>query len=483
MPKITVGDKELTFNNIFYVDSTNGLDTNDGSKSSPFATVNYAVSKCATAGDAIYALAGTHDVTRIAGTYDSGGLWDDNKAISFIGKKGKTIFLCDGRKHSGRDTHCIMFKNEGTRAYQIIFDFHTGNRTLNYETSICYGGGASVRGEVHNCVIKYNTNVAPSLMYGNSTSSTIKFVNCVFDVQKNFTSSYSGIGSTTLENCITNFTFYAEGTRVNVYNQCSFDSKYHISNHNEINLGVGVYSGLYRWVADKYLFKSKLRGYAFEDIERKLDFILTSDTSPSPFSVSSSGVYGVAYPAWKAFDRDIKTSWLAPNGSTTNQWITLNFGEKVNIDLVSIQGISSAITSAYVISANPKNLKIQGSNDNASWKELYYATSLTWTQEEIKTFSFENYEKFQYIRIFIESNNGAPYIGVSEIKFGFKGLKSYKTPTFSQRNFSDYGMTLIPPMNRVVFEDNHILQDTVSENIDGLWTTKLDRKPLSISFN
>jgi len=483
LPKITIGDKKLTFNNIYYVDSIKGSDTNNGSLSSPFATVNYAVSKCATTGDAVFAKAGTHDVTRIAGTYDSGGLWDDNKAISFIGERGKTIFSCDGRKHSGRDTHCIMFKNEGTRAYQIIFDFHTGNgRTLNYETSICYAG-ASVKGEVHNCVIRYNTNVSPSLMYGNSTSATIKFVNCVFDVQKNFTSSYSGIGSTTLENCVTNFTFYEEGTRLNVYNKCSFDSKYHISNYNEVNLGIGVYSGLYRWVADRYLFKSKSRGYSFDDIEHNYDFNLTSGASPSPFSVSSSGIYGDAYPAWKAFDRDIATSWLAPNGSTTNQWITLNFGKKVNIDFVSIQGISSAITSAYVISANPKNLKIQGSNDNASWKDLYYATGLTWTKEEIKTFSFKNYEKFQYIRIFIESNNGAPYIGISEIKFGFKGLKSYKIPTFSQNNLSDYGMTLIPPMDRVVFEDNHILQDTISKTEEGFWVKKLDRKPLSISFN
>ncbi len=482
MPTIKINKQVLTFNNIYYVDSTKGLDTNDGSLSSPFATVNYAVSKCATDGDAIFAKAGTHDVTRIAGAYDSGGLWDDNKAISFIGEKGKTVFLCDGTKHSNRDTHCIMFKNAGTRVYQIIFDFNTGSRTLNYETSICYAG-ANVRGEVHNCVIRYNTNVSPSLMYGNSTSATIKFVNCVFDVQKNFTSSYSGIGSTTLENCVTNFTFYSEGTRVNVYNKCTFDSKYHITNFDEIIQGIGVYSGLYGWLVNKFLFQSNLKGYSFEEVERKLDFILTSDTSPPPFSVSSSGVYGAAYHAWKAFDRDIKTSWLAPNGSTTNQWITLNFGEKVNIDSVSIQGISSAITSAYVISANPKNLKIQGSNDNASWKELYYATSLIWTQEEIKTFSFENYEKFQYIRIFIESNNGAPYIGISDITFGFKGLRSYKLPSCSMRNILDYGMSNTPPMNRTIHENNYVLQTDVSENEDKVWIKELDKKPLSISFS
>ncbi|WP_144787024.1 discoidin domain-containing protein [Lysinibacillus fusiformis] len=481
MPSIKINEQVLSFNNIYYVDSIIGSDTNNGSKSSPFATVNYAVSKCATTGDAIFALAGTHDVTRIAGTNDSGGLWDDNKAIAFIGEKGKTTFLCDGRKHSGRDTHCIMFKNEGTRAYQIIFDFHTGNsRTLNYETSICYAG-ASVKGEVHNCVIRYNTNVSPSLMYGNSTSATIKFVNCVFDVQKNFTSSYSGIGSTTLENCVTNFAFYAEGTRINVYNQCTFDSKYQITNYDEIIQGIGVYSGLYGWLVNKFLFQSKLKGYSFEEVGDAFNFVLTSNSSPAPFFANSSSVYSTPYPAWKAFDKDIATSWLS--SGATNQWISFNFGKPLNIDFISIQGVSSAITSAYVITANPKNLRIQGSNDNLNWDTLYYATNLSWTKEEIKTFSLSGNIKYQNIRIFIESNNGGPYIGISDITFGFNGLRSYILPSCSMRNMLDYGMSNTPQLNTMLRENNYVLQKDNSGNKEKIRIKDLEKKPISISFN
>lgn len=92
MPTIRNNKKDFTFNNIYYVDSLNGSDSNDGSNKSPLLTVNHAISRCSLKGDAIFAKAGTHDVTRIAGDFDSGGLWDDNKEIYFFGLKEKLFF-------------------------------------------------------------------------------------------------------------------------------------------------------------------------------------------------------------------------------------------------------------------------------------------------------------------------------------------------------------------------------------------------------
>lgn len=92
MPIIRNNQTEFTFNNIYYVDSLNGSDSNNGSNNSPFLTVSHAISKCSLKGDAIFAKAGTYDVTRIAGDFDSGGLWDGNKEIYFLGKKKKPSF-------------------------------------------------------------------------------------------------------------------------------------------------------------------------------------------------------------------------------------------------------------------------------------------------------------------------------------------------------------------------------------------------------
>lgn len=257
MQTIAINNEKLTFNNIYYVD-VNGDDANGtGSRDNPFKTVNYAVTKCATSGDAIYALEGVHDVTRIAGTYDSGGLYDGGKAISFIGEKHKTVFLCDGTKHASRDTHAIMFTNAGSKAYQIIFDQRVGTRSGNYPTSITGAGDhGAVLGEIINCVIKTDSPT-PSTTYSNSATSTIKFTNCVFDVKANFVASYSGNGSQKI-NCACNYNMDNVNLTTCITN-ATFDDKYNITSAGWENTGtglnydgtianIGVYGGLFEWI-------------------------------------------------------------------------------------------------------------------------------------------------------------------------------------------------------------------------------------------
>ncbi|WP_333880072.1 discoidin domain-containing protein [Lysinibacillus capsici] len=477
MPTIKINKQVLTFNNIYYVDSTKGLDTNDGSLSSPFATVNYAVTKCATDGDAIFAKAGTHDVTRIAGTYDSGGLWDDNKAISFIGEKGKTIFLCDGTKHSGRDTHCIMFKNAGTRAYQIIFDFNTGNRTLNYETSICYAG-SNVSGEVHNCVIRYSKNVSPSLMYGNSTSATIKFVNCVFDVQKNFTSSYSGIGSTTLENCATNFTFFSEATRVNIYNQCTFDSKYHITNFNEVALNIGVYANTYRWNFSSILFKKNDGVYSPITTQKALKENLSKYVK----SVTASG----GLTPEKTIDGNAtgSSSYSWYSSGLPSAWIKYEFNDAIAIDRISIL---SYYYSGY---EGIKDFVIEASHTGQFTGEqsvLYTGTHPNDTTSSFVQYSFPNHIKYKFYRIDIKNiyyGNGNDNLSIVEVQFwkDFDVISLLRLDSLSLENFVGYGGSN-PFGCGLINSRQYLLQESDKESTSGLLVSKVESKPLNINFN
>lgn len=452
------------------------MDTNDGSLSSPFATVNYAVSKC-TDGDAIFAKAGTHDVTRIAGAYDSGGLWDDNKAISFIGEKGKTIFLCDGTKHSGRDTHCIMFRNAGTRAYQIIFDFNTGNRTLNYETSICYAG-SNVSGEVHNCVIRYSKNVSPSLMYGNSTSATIKFVNCVFDVQKNFTSSYSGIGSTTLENCATNFTFFSEATRVNIYNQCTFDSKYHITNFNEVALNIGVYTNDYHWNFSSILLRKNDSIYSPITIQKAK----TENLSKYVKSVTASG----GLTPEKTIDGNTggASSYGWSSTGLPSAWIKYEFNDDIAIDRVSI---FSYYHSGYEAI---KDFVIEASNTgqfNGEQSVLYKGTHPNDTTASFVQYSFPNSRRYKFYRIDVKNiyyGNGADNLSINEVQFwkDTDTISLLRLDSLSIENFLDYGCSN-PLGVGIVNNKQYLLIENDKESTSGLLVRKVESKPLSISFN
>lgn len=242
---------------VIYVDDSIGDDVNGGgSIDKPFKTVQKAISDSYD-GDIIFAKAGTYDVTRIAGEYDSGGLSDEGKALTFIGEKGKTIFLCDGTKHTKRDTHAIMFINGLTTAHNIIFDHKVGNRLGNYQTSITGAGGVPVLGSVYNCVIK-SDSPTPSMTYSNNGASTIKFINCAFIVNTNFVVSYSGASFTRI-NCATNKNFYSEG-KSNMTNLqvATFDSDHRITsdgwagkgtgiNFDDTVANIGIYGGYYGW--------------------------------------------------------------------------------------------------------------------------------------------------------------------------------------------------------------------------------------------
>ncbi|MGN4125839.1 discoidin domain-containing protein [Lysinibacillus sphaericus] len=483
MPSIKYNNKEFQFNNIYYVDSDKGLDSNNGSVISPLKTVNYAISKCATTGDAIFALAGTHDVTRIAGSYDSGGLWDDNKAISFFGEQGKTIFLCDGTKHDGRDTHCIMFSNAGTKAYQITFDFKVGKRSSNnYQSSICGGTGNAIKGEVINCLFIIDGTI-PNFTYSNSGTTITKFTNCSFDVKANFVGSYSGQGFT-IENCATNFSFYGEGTRKNSQNLVRFDSNYHITNHNETNQNIGVFSGEFSWYSSwntsGILLKSNNKTYSLKSSNTIYETKMISNTSPSPFVISASSVYSTSYPAWKAFNGDKKSTsgncWLTVSGQAIG-WVQIDYGKTIDVTNVEICGIHTTD-----ITMQPKDFQILASNDGINFREILSVKNETFQSLEIKEYKTK-LVRARYFRFNISKNGGLAYTGIGNIEFSSNSIGVSELLNHRVLDFFNYGASSFNGLGFIASGKNYILQDTVSENSEGLWKTELNRKPLSIGFN
>lgn len=253
MAELKLNDTVFTFNNIYYVSTTGNDVTGDGSEVNPFQTVNYAVDKCASSGDAIYALEGVHDVTSISSSYGRGGLYDGEKSISFFGVPSKTIFLCDGSKHTSRDHHAICTRGVDTKIYNIIFDVKYNGRTLNYSTSIAGNDSTITRGDVYNCV--FLCDATPSMSYNNN-SCTVRMFNCIFITPGAFQRSYSN--TVALENCATNYSFYNEGSRKTCLNNVVFDDEYRIKSDGWIHTGtgnnmdgtianIGVYGGIFEW--------------------------------------------------------------------------------------------------------------------------------------------------------------------------------------------------------------------------------------------
>lgn len=148
--------------------------------------------------------------------------------------------------------------------------------------------------------------------------------------------------------------------------------------------------------------------------------VMTSNTTPSPYVVNSSTVYGSFY-AWKAFN-NINTvendAWVS---TTSTGWISLYFGTIVTIKAFSIS--ASVLTGTYN-TTSPKNFTLQGSNDGINYKDLKsFSNEVNWTHGETRIFVLDNEYSYPYFRLNITANNGYGVVEIGELKF----LRDYHT--------------------------------------------------------
>lgn len=178
--------------------------------------------------------------------------------------------------------------------------------------------------------------------------------------------------------------------------------------------------------------------------------------------------------SWKAFDGLEGTYWQT-SGVTTGQ-IQIDFGVNTKVNKYKIR-------SRTVLNSAPKDFVLEGSNDLNEWYTLDIRSNITdWTSQtnEFKTNSIGN---FRHYRLSVLSNNGTSYMAIEELQFGIE-LKSINyLPSHSEQNLVKYGRNSPIKVDEIFTAKNYILQDTISENAEGLWTTQLNRKPLSIKFN
>ena len=116
----------------------------------------------------------------------------------------------------------------------------------------------------------------------------------------------------------------------------------------------------------------------------------------------------------------------------------------------------------------------------------YMTTQSDWNKSGNKIGSIDGYERFLNKGYYSWSDkilvkNEDKIYSLDAISSN-KDNSVFEIPILSKDNFINYGKGL-ENFSKIFKEKKYVLQNEVSENEEGLWTTKLDRKPLSISFN
>lgn len=210
---------------------------------------------------------------------------------------------------------------------------------------------------------------------------------------------------------------------------------------------------------------------------------MTSNTVPSGIA-SASSIYNATYNAWKGFSTSgsgYEGCWESLNKNMP-QWLAYQFPTSKVISKYSVQGVDISATGA---NRNPKDWTFEGSNDGANWTVLDTQTNqINWNQNEKREFLIENVNSYLHYRIFITANNGGDYtlINVLHLHELINKANINQLPFHSEQNLINYGASSPVRLDGVFTDKHYTLQDVVSESSEGLWTTQVNKKPLTIKF-
>lgn len=231
-------------------------------------------------------------------------------------------------------------------------------------------------------------------------------------------------------------------------------------------------------MVNKMLFQSNNKTYALKSVDTWYETKMTSNNAPSPLVALASGHYSTSYTYYRAFDGVDTTSWITTNGFTTG-WIQLDFGVPTPVNKLIMTPRTETLT------ASPKDFEVLGSHDGANFVVLgTFVNQTGWATGGKRQFSFENSTSYRYYRVNVTKNDGyTGYTSIAEILFGFESRIVQQIPSLSKTSFLGYGQEYISDIDSIIKNKEYILQDTVSEDVNGLWTAQLDTKPLSIKLD
>lgn len=222
----------------------------------------------------------------------------------------------------------------------------------------------------------------------------------------------------------------------------------------------------------KVLLKSKNRIYAVKFLESNYDIVLTSNNTPVPYVATASTQNN---PAWNAFNPNNANWYANATPPTGGHWIQLKLDSPREFDSVNL--LSEVISgSSYGL----KNFKILGSNDGVNFEELL--TSVKENNGSSSDHKFKKSSSYLYYRIQGNSYHSENAVLIKHITFHMSESRVVQIPTVNLKNILTYGEGATLPFDLNFKSMDYILQETVSEDNEGLWKQDLQKKPLSIKF-
>lgn len=133
--------------------------------------------------------------------------------------------------------------------------------------------------------------------------------------------------------------------------------------------------------------------------------VMTANNAPSPYVASASSEYNATYAAWKAFDHSVGNISLWDAGfNVTTGWLKFDF----NLNTI-VRSYSMYAYTGYQ-NYHPTAWTFEGSNDNSNWTTLDTRSGISWSAEELKTFSFINETTYRYYRINVSASGSTELI-------------------------------------------------------------------------
>jgi phage-related protein len=134
--------------------------------------------------------------------------------------------------------------------------------------------------------------------------------------------------------------------------------------------------------------------------------------------------YNSNYIASYAFDNVAANYWLSTNTALPH-WIQYRLPAAKTVYAYSIR-----VQGTYP-NYDPKDFKLQGSNNGSSWSDLNSQTGITWTGAERKYFGVASPASYEYYRIYVTANASGNYTGIEEVElfeYDYAYGIGYQTP-------------------------------------------------------
>ena len=152
--------------------------------------------------------------------------------------------------------------------------------------------------------------------------------------------------------------------------------------------------------------------------------VMTSNTTPSPYTISQSSYYSTGNLGWRAFDGTFSgnaDAWVGASGTTTG-WVQIDFSVQTKIDAISL--MTRNYTNAPIEML--KDAILLGSNDGTTFQSILYINSQTnWKSSESRLFELSIPVSFRYYRLQINTNNGGGILSLGELYFWQDDGESY----------------------------------------------------------